>query len=141
MINDDDSVYFNFNAAVDWFVTEKLTFRCGGYNGTQWSAFYVGNALEYISGWVGLGYRWKPSTTFSLRGIYRIDDYLDPVTHLGVTSDRIDDRLEGHARIDYLVPGEFLRLYLEVSYDQVDSNLDWVDYVDKRFVLGANIRY
>jgi hypothetical protein len=97
--------------------------------------------MEYISGWAGLGYRWKPSVTFSVRGIYRQDDYLDPVTHQGVTRDRVDDRVEGHARVDYLAPGGFLRLYLEGTYDEVDSNFDFADYVDQRVMLGAIIRY
>lgn len=137
----DAQVSFNFNASVNWFITEKLTFRGGGYNGTQFSSFYQRNGLDYISGWAGLGYRFKPSLTFSVRGIYRKDDYLDPVTHLGVTQDRLDKRFEGHARIDYVAPGEFLRLYLEGVYDQVDSNFDFVDYVDKRLMVGAIIRY
>ena len=140
-IEDDPIWSFNFNASADWFITEKLTFRCGGYNGTQFSSFYVGNAMEYLSGWAGLGYRWKPSTTFSVRGIYREDDYIDPVTMNEVTQDRHDKRLEGHARIDYLAPGEFLRLYLEATYDEVNSNFEIVEYVDRRFILGATIRY
>lgn len=131
----------SFNAEVDWFITEKLTFRCGGYNGTQWSSFYESNAIEYLSGWAGLGYRWKPSTTFSVRGVFREDDYLDPVTHQGETKDRLDRRMEGHARVDYSAPGGFLRLYLEATYDEVNSNFDFADYVDKRFILGVNLCY
>lgn len=138
---ENDQISFNFNASADWFATEKLTFRIGGYNGTEFSSFYQGNGMEYISAWAGAGYRWKPSTTFSLRGIYREDDYLDPVTHEGVTKDRNDVRLEGHARIDYLAPGEFLRLYLEFTYDEVDSNFDFVDYAEQRLILGATLRY
>jgi hypothetical protein len=138
---EDADVYVSFSATADWFITEKLTFRCGGYNGTQFSSFYSGNGMEYISGWAGLGYRWKPSVTFSVRGIYRQDDYLDPVTHQGVTRDRVDDRVEGHARVDYLAPGGFLRLYLEGTYDEVDSNFDFADYVDQRVMLGSIIRY
>jgi hypothetical protein len=134
-------VSFNFSTALDWFITEKLTFRCGGYNGTQFSSFYQGNGMEYISGWAGLGYRWKPSTIFSVRGIYREDDYLDPVTHQGITVDRFDKRFNGRARIDYLAPGGFLRLYLEGTYDEVQSNLDFVEYVDKRLMIGAQLRY
>jgi hypothetical protein len=137
----DAQVYFSFNASADWFITEKLTFRCGGFNGSQFSSFYLGNGMEYISGWAGLGYRWKPSVTFSARGVYRQDEYLDPVTHLGETKDRVDDRVEAHARVDYLAPGGFLRLYLEGSYDQVDSNFDFADYVDQRVMLGVIIRY
>ncbi|MDD4340724.1 MAG: outer membrane beta-barrel protein [Kiritimatiellae bacterium] len=137
----DADIYFSFNASADWFSTEKLTFRCGGFNGTQFSSFYLGNGMEYISGWAGMGYRWKPSITFSVRGVYRRDDYLDPVTHLGETKDRMDDRVEGHARVDYVAPGGFLRLYLEGTYDEVDSNFDFVDYVDQRIMLGAIIRY
>ena len=140
-LTDTQSVSFNFNAAADWFMTEKLTFRCGGFNGTQFSSFYEKNGLEYISAWAGLGYRWKPSTTFYVRGVYRTDDYLDPVTHEGVTADRHDIRMEGHARIDYIAPGGFLRLYVEYVYDEVKSNFDFVEYIDERVMLGANIRY
>ncbi len=140
-LTDNQSVSFNFNAAADWFMTEKLTFRCGGFNGTQFSSFYEQNGLEYISGWAGLGYRWKPSTTFYVRGVYRADDYLDPVTHEGVTRDRHDTRMEGHARVDYIAPGGFLRLYVEYVYDEVKSNFDFVEYIDERLMVGANIRY
>ena len=139
--SDNDQISFNFNASADWYMTEKLTFRCGGYNGTEFSSFYQDNGMEYLSAWTGLGYRWKPSTTISVRGLYRHDDYLDPVTHEGVTKDRKDDRLEGHARIDYLAPGEFLRLYLEAIYDEVDSNFDFVDYDEQRIIVGATLRY
>ncbi len=138
---DEAEVTFNFNAALDWYITEKLTLRGGGFNGTQFSSFYEGNGLEYISGWAGLGYRWKPSLTFSLRGVYREDDYLDPVTHQGVTKDRHDTRMEGHVRIDYVAPGQFLRFYLEATYDEVESNFDFVEYVDRRIMAGVNIRY
>lgn len=140
-IDDEAHVNFSFNASADWFMTEKLTFRCGGYNGTQFSSFYEGNAMDYISGWLGLGYRWKPSVTFSVRGVYREDDYLDPVTHLGVTADRHDKRLEGHGRIDYIAPGGFLRLYVEFVYDEVNSNFDFVEYEEERIILGAILRY
>ena len=139
--SDNHQLTFNFAASADWFITEKLTFRCGGFNGTQFSSFYQNNGLQYISGWAGLGYRWKPSMIFSVRGVYREDDYLDPVTHQGVTKDRFDKRMEGHARVDYLAPGGFLRVYLEATYDEVDSNFDFVDYVDQRLILGANVRY
>ncbi len=139
--SDNHQISLNFNGSADWFITEKLTFRIGGYNGTEFSSFYQNNGMEYVSGWVGLGYRWKPSWTFSLRGIYRYDDYLDPVTHEGVTQDRKDERLEGHARIDYVATGNFLRLYLEAVYDEVDSNFDFVDYDGVRLILGGIIQY
>ena len=139
--SDNDQISFNFAASADWYMTEKLTLRGGGFNGTQFSSFYESNGLEYISGWVGLGYRWKPSTIFSVRGIYRFDDYLDPVTHEGVTKDRHDIRLEGHARADYIAPGGFLRFYLEGTVDQVDSNFDFTDYIDYRLILGARLSY
>ena len=138
---DNEQISFNFAASADWYMTEKLTLRGGGFNGTQFSSFYEENGLDYISGWVGLGYRWKPSTVFGLRGIYRYDDYLNPVTHEGVTKDRHDTRLEGHARIDYITPGSFLRFYLEGTVDQVDSNFDFTDYTDYRLILGARLSY
>jgi hypothetical protein len=43
--------------------------------------------------------------------------------------------------VDYLAPGGFLRLYLEGTYDEVDSNFDFADYVDQRVMLGSIIRY
>lgn len=138
---DNEQISFNFAASADWYMTEKLTLRGGGFNGTQFSSFYEENGLDYISGWVGLGYRWKPSTVFGLRGVYRYDDYLDPVTHEGVTKDRHDTRLEGHARIDYITPGSFLRFYFEGTVDQVDSNFDFTDYIDYRLILGARLSY
>ncbi len=137
----NDQISFNFAAAVDWYATEKLTFRGGGYNGTQFSSFYEQNGVEYMSLWLGAGYRWKPSTIFSVRGIGRYDDYLDPVTHQGVTQDRHDWRLEGHARVDYIAPGGFVRFYLEGTYDEVNSNFDFVEYVDVRLILGAKVMY
>lgn len=140
-LDEDPDVSFSFSVAADWFITEKLTFRCEGYNGTQFSSFYLGNALEFTSFWAGLGYRWKPSTTFSVRAIYREDDYLDPVVHQGQSIDRLDKRFEGHVRADYIAPGGFLQLYLKASYDDVDSNLDFVDYADTRLILGAILRY
>ena len=139
--SDNDRISFSFNAAADWFITEKLTFRIGGYNGTEFSSFYEQNGMEYVSGWAGLGYRWRPSWIFSMRGIYRHDDYLDPVTHEGVTKDRKDVRVEGHARVDYIAPGNFLRVYFEAIYDEVDSNFDFVDYDDRRLILGAIVQY
>ena len=140
-VDDEEIVSFNFSGSADWFITEKLTFRCGGYNGTQMSSFYEGNGMEYISGWAGMGYRWKPSTTFSVRGIYREDDYLDPVSYGGVTVDRLDQRLTGHARVDVVSKRSFLRVYLEATYDEVISNLDFVEYVDIRYSVGASVRY
>jgi hypothetical protein len=141
VLEDESRVTFNFVASADWFITEKITFRCGGYNGTQFSSFYRGNGMEYLSAWAGLGYRWKPSTTFSVRGIYREDDYLDPVRHQGIAVDRFDQRVNLRARIDYLPPGGFLRIYLEATHDQVRSNLDFVEYVDQRLSIGAQLRY
>lgn len=140
-IDDEGHVSFNFSGSVDWFVTEKLTFRCGAYNGTQFSAFYLGNALDYVSGWAGMGYRWNPNTTFSVRAVYREDDYIDPVMFENQSRDRYDKRVEGHARIDYLMPISVLRLYVEATYDEVDSNLEHLDYTDERLMVGAILRY
>jgi len=138
----DESTYsFNFEASASWFATQKITLRCGGQNGAQLSSFYRGNGLEYVSGWAGAGYRWSPSVTLSARGIYRQDDYLDPVPNGESTIDREDKRAEGHARIDYVAPSNELRLYLEVSQEYVDSNIDSVDYVDTRVILGTTVRY
>lgn len=76
-----------------------------------------------------------------MRGIYRKDDYLDLVYDGDARIDRVDQRAEGHARIDYIAPTGFIRLYIELSQDIVDSNIDTVDYIDTRVIFGANIRY
>ena len=140
-IDDEVRTTLNYTLALDWYITEKVTFRCGGYNGTQFSSFYKGNGMEYLSFWTGLGYRIKPSTTLSGRFVFRNDDYLDPVTHQGQTVDRHDTRLTANARVDYRAPGGFMRLYAEAIYDEVISNLDFVEYVDTRIVLGGDLRY
>lgn len=132
---------FNFDASLDWFVTEKVALRCGGHNGTQLSSFYQGNGLDFVSGWVGAGYRWSPTTTFSVRGVYRLDDYLDPVAYEESFIDRKDTRIEAHARVDYVIPSEWLKLFFELTHDIVDSNVDEVDYVDSRAILGADMTY
>ena len=131
----------NADIAADWFVSEKWTLRGGFYNGTQLSSFYSMNGLEYYSGWLGAGYRWSPQWIFSVRGIYRMDDYLKPVADGDQMVDRSDMRAEAHARLDYHALQNALRLYLEYMYDKVDSNIDPVDYVGHRIILGASIRY
>jgi len=138
---DESTDAFSFEASASWFATEQVTLRCGGQNGTQRSSFYSGNGLDYISGWAGVGYRWSPRITLSARGVYRQDDYLDPVAVGDGTIDRKDERAEGHARIDHVAPSNALRLYLEVSQEYVDSNIDSVDYEDTRVILGATVRY
>ena len=55
--------------------------------------------------------------------------------------DRYDKRVEGHARIDYLMPISVLRLYVEATYDEVNSNLEHLDYTDERLMVGAILRY
>lgn len=134
-----DSLSFDFSA--DWFVTDKVTLRGGGYNGTQLSSFYADNGLNYISLWTGAGYRWTADTTLSLRAIFRRDDYLDPVPEAGGLINRQDDRAEGHARIDYFMPDRIVKIFLELSYEYVDSNIDTVDYADTRIILGASAHY
>jgi hypothetical protein len=67
----------------------------------------------------------------SLSAAYRQDDYLD--------TDREDDGLGARARLDYTAPAAFLRTYLEVSHETVDSNV--ADYDETRVSLGANLTY
>jgi hypothetical protein len=78
---------------------------------------------------------------YSARGIYRTDDYLDPVSNGGIMIDRKDERVEGHIRVDYIIPSNALRFFLEFSEEFVDSNMDSVDYTDTRVILGVSVRY
>lgn len=132
---------FNFDAALDWIATDKLLLRAGGYNGTQLSSLYRGNAIEFISGWLGAGWRWSPTTTLSLRAIYREDEYVDPVSVNEQPVQREDDRYEAQARIDWSDIGGRFKVYAGYSHDLVESNVRVVEYTDHRVIVGAGIRY
>lgn len=138
---DESDVTFSFETAADWFMTEKITLRGGVRNGSQLSSIYSGNGLDYTSGWVGAGYRWSPRVILSARGIIREDRYFDPVTVEIASIDRKDWRIEANARIDYLAPSGLLRAYIGIATEDVDSNVNSMDYANARIILGTTIQY
>jgi hypothetical protein len=137
--NPSDSMSFNFIAY--WYATAKVTVRSGGENGSQLSSFYEGNGLSYKSFWTGIGYQWTPETTVSLRAIFRQDDYLNLVDVDGSQLDRRDQRVEGHARVDYVTPAKMATVFLEMAYSYVDSNINSVDYRDTSLSAGLSVHY
>ncbi len=132
----------NFDVSFDWFATEKITVRGGAYNGVQMSSIYGGNAMEYISGWIGAGWRVSPTWMLTTRATYRADDYLDPVPGgNGTTIERKDDRADLRIRADYTTRRRFFRIYGEVLWEKVDSTLVATIYDGFRVSVGGNIRY
>jgi hypothetical protein len=131
----------SFNFIAYWYATAKVTVRSGGENGSQLSSFYEGNGLYYKSFWTGIGYQWTPETTVSLRAIFRQDDYLNLVDVDGSQLDRRDQRVEGHARVDYVTPAKMATVFLEMAYSYVDSNINSVDYRDTSLSAGLSVRY
>jgi hypothetical protein len=91
----DDAIAsdLNFDVSFDWFVTEKVTVRGGAYNGVQMSSIYSGNAMEYVSAWLGVGWRISPTWMLSARSTYRSDN----IPRSGFRRGR-DDRSAGRPR-------------------------------------------
>ena len=126
---------------LSWQATDKVGMFAGFNNGSQLSSFYQDNALDYVSGWMGVSYRWTLNTTATLRGQYRRDDYLDPVTSGGETKDRRDERVLAVARIDYLAPSRDWGAYLEGMAEDVTSTIEGAEYDVRRLTLGSHVAF
>lgn len=132
----------NFDVSFDWFATEKTTIRGGAYNGVQMSSLYGGNAMEYVSGWLGIGWRISPTWMLTARATYRADDYLDPVPGgNGTLIERRDDRADLRIRVDYTTRRRFFRVYAEILFEDVNSTVEVSNYDGYRISVGGNIRY
>ena len=131
----------NFDLTFDWFATEKVTVRGGAYNGVQMSSLYGGNAMEYVSAWLGVGWRISPTWMLTTRATYRADDYLDPVADGETTVDRRDDRADLRIRADYTTRRQFFRIYAEILWEKVVSTIDASTYDGFRVSVGGNVRY
>ncbi len=86
-------------------------------------------------------YDFTDTLTISLTGSYREDDYLDPVVELGEERIRLDERIAGLARIDYVPPRQFLTIFLEGGYEQSESTIYHYNYDQLRLGGGLSIRY
>lgn len=138
---DSVSTSVNYDASVDWFVSEKVTIRAGAYNGIQMSSIYRRNGLSYVSAWIGGAWRATPQWILSTRATYRMDDYLDPVPGEGGTVDRSDLRSDARLRVDYTTRRGFLRAYAEVLVEHQVSSIEGLGYDGFRLSLGLNACY
>ena len=135
-----DSTAFNFDGEATWALTEKVSLRAGGKNGTQMSSVLASNPSQFHVAWGGAVYKVLPTTSLSLNTMYRIDEYVDPVTLAdGTLGTRTDKGTGVSGRADYQTPKSFLSLYAEASYQKTDSNVSKSD--DTRISVGANLKY
>lgn len=140
-LEDESETLFVLQIIAEWFATEKISIRAGGGNGTQFSAIYQGNSINYLTVWTGLGYQWTDRWSLWLRGVYRQDDYRRPVPYEEALVDRRDHRYEAQLRAEYAAPGGFLNVYAQTTWDSVDSNIWRSTYDQIRFTVGAIARY
>lgn len=136
----DDVTSFNYDLSAFWIATDKITVQAGGRNGTVLSSLYADNGSAYDSVWAGVSYRFIPTILLSANASYRQDDYLDPVVVSGETKDRTDKGSGLGARVDYMTPAKFLKLYAEIQYQNVESTVA-PTYDETRIMLGMKLQY
>lgn len=140
-VADKDTDNVSFSLSLQWQATDKLNVTAGGYNGSQLSSAFSDNAVEFINAFVGVGYALSSTVNVSLRGVYRQDDYVEPVTRGGLTADREDDRIQVVARVDYRPPVKNLALFAQVATEDVDSSIDLIDYTRTLVSAGVGLAY
>lgn len=130
---------FNFDAVATWAATDKTSVELEGRNGIQMSSIHLANIVDFSVFRLGVAYRMTPSIGLSASGVYRIDDYADPVMNEGELVDREDEGVTLKLRADYLIPAKYLRFFGELMYETVDSTIR--DYDVSRVNLGVDIGY
>jgi len=130
---------FNFDLVAAWAATDKVTVQAGGRNGSQMSSLYADNGTDYQVYWLWGTYQVSSQFSTTLSGAYRMDEYMNPVTDNNLTVNREDKGLGLRLRADYQAPAKFLKIYSEVSSENVDSNVE--NYEDNRVALGAILTY
>jgi hypothetical protein len=135
----DAETGFNYDGMAQWLATDKMTVQAGGRNGIQLSSLYVDNAAEFSVFWLGATYRVTPAFALSANGVYRVDDYLDPVAFGGRMVNRKDTGEGVRVRGDYLTRAKFMRLFSELTYDMIDSTIQ--DYDESRVSVGVQLQY
>jgi len=137
---DADSVdSFVYSALATLSASDKVTLRAGARNGTQLSSLFAGNGTEYMIFWLGAALQASPAVRLSLNAAYREDEYLDPVA--GMLVDRTDKGTAVRLRADYQAPSDYLSLYSEILFENVDSNARDFGYDQTRVSLGMRIQY
>lgn len=132
----------SFEASGKWMITEKITIEFAGHTAIQSVPQYP-NTLDLVSaGSVSAVYATRENTiSLALTGSYRRDDYLNPVWEQQQEWDRLDERLAGLIRLDYLPPRQFLSLYLEGGYGQATSTIPIYQCDQSRITAGFSLRY
>lgn len=130
---------FHFDLAANWLASDAVTVQAGGRNGNQMSSLYAGNGIDYTSVWLGGIYEVTPSLTTSLSGAYRTEDYINPVSNQGTLIDRTDKGFACRLRADYRAPAQFLQLYSEAIWENMDSNVQ--SYDEMRLMVGTILTY
>ena len=136
----EDLTTFSYDLSASWIATDKIAFQAGGRNGTVLSSLYADNGSDYNTVWAGASYRLIPTIVLSGNASYRQDDYLDPVKVPGGTKDRTDKGAGLGARVDYMTPAKFMKLYAETQYQNVESTLS-PTYDETRVMVGVNLQY
>ena len=136
----DDISSFSYDLSASWIATDKIMLQAGGRNGTVLSSLYADNASEYNIIWAGASYAFIPTVVLSGNVSFRRDDYIDPVTVSGATQNRVDDGTGVRARLDYLTPAKFMRVYTEAAYQSTDSSISEKSD-ETRISLGVNLQY
>ena len=136
----DNAATFNYDLSATWVVTDKINLQAGGRNGTVLSSLYADNASEYNTVWAGGSFLVSRTMILSGNVSLRRDDYIDPVTSARNTQDRVDDGVGVKARLDYLTPAKFMRVFTEAQYQSVDSSVS-EKYDETRISLGVNLQY
>ena len=132
-----DETGFSFDGSAGWLATDKIELQAGARNGIQLSPFYENNAAQFMIFWVGGKYQASETVNLLANMVYRMDDYLDPVTSAdGAVVDREDKGFAIRVRANYQMPFQPLKVYAELSHELTDSNLG--DYDRTRAGLGLN---
>jgi hypothetical protein len=129
---------FHFDALATWEATDRTTVQIQGRNGMQLSSIYRANAVDISIARIGLACQTSSSLGISASGVYRIDDYADPVPVNGDWVRRRDNGLALTVRADYLLPpSRKLRLFAEATSEMVESTIR--DYSVARVGVGAQL--
>lgn len=128
---------FHFDGQAAWTATDKTQVQLEGRNGIQLSSVSRANVVDYTVFRLGIAYRVNPVLALTASGVYRLDDYQDPVPQGDQMVDREDNGATVIFRADYLIPSKYLRLFAETMYETVDSTIR--DYDVFRAAVGVAI--
>jgi hypothetical protein len=130
---------FHYDGQASWRATDKTVLRLSARNGVQLSSLYDGNVVDFTVIRLGVTTQMTDAFALSLSGVYRVDDYHDPVVFESNTVHRRDEGIAAVFRVDYaLPPKQNLRVFAEVSQETMDSTTR--DYAVTRAGAGVQLR-